>query len=122
MNALYERNNTNGIAVENIVWTNAPTGLYQIGVTNYDESCPQGLDYDLFIQIDGVNIWSESPPGKANKWNEYAAGLAIYEGVVLTNTNTYELFSFFYTGDGGTATMWGSDFFVLPEHLNLPKD
>ena len=44
-----------GLAVENISWITAPSGNYQILVKNYG-SCTPGMDYKLYVQIDGQYI------------------------------------------------------------------
>ena len=42
----------NGLAVENISWITAPSGNYQILVKNHS-GCPTGMDYKVYVQIDG---------------------------------------------------------------------
>merc|ERR1712154_634289 len=37
----------NGISVENVSWTTAPAGSYQVSVKNYNKSCPT-IDYKLY--------------------------------------------------------------------------
>ena len=44
----------NGLAVENISWITAPSGNYKISVNNY--GCTPGMDYKLYVQIDGQYI------------------------------------------------------------------
>lgn len=73
----------NGLAVENIAWITAPAGLYRIGVTNYDE-CSPGVDYKLYVQIDGVTTsYERTAPAD--------------------DDTTYEVLSFYYSGNGRSA-------------------
>ena len=72
--------NANGLAVENISWITAPAGLYRIGVKNYG-SCSPGVDYKLYVQIDGVtSLYERTAPGGDN--------------------TMYEVLSFYYSGNG----------------------
>ena len=43
----------NGLAVENISWETGPGGTYRISVKNF-ASCIPGVDYKLYVSIDGV--------------------------------------------------------------------
>ena len=50
-----EKVGPDGLAVENISWITAPSGNYQILVNNYG-NCTPGMNYKLYVQIDGQYI------------------------------------------------------------------
>jgi len=58
----------NGLAVENISWEIGPAGTYRISVKNV-ESCTPGVDYNLYVLIDGVMTVYErtTPSGDSTK-------------------------------------------------------
>lgn len=54
---------SNGLAVENVSWNTAPAGFYRVAVKNYN-GCWPGVDYKLFVQIDGVTtVYERTAPG-----------------------------------------------------------
>ena len=92
LNADNGRVGSNGLAVENIAWTTAPSGSYRIAVTNFD-GCEMEhpnvwqpvVDYKLYVQIDGVT--------------------SVYERTVPAgDKTTYEVLSFVYSQNGRSVT------------------
>jgi len=62
----------NGLAVENISWTIGPAGTFRIAVTNFG-SCNPGVDYKLYVSIDGVlTVYERTAPSGDNTKIEVA--------------------------------------------------
>jgi len=95
--------NADGLAVENIAWVNAPAGSYRIGVKNYG-SCSPGVDYKLYVQIDGVtSLYERTAPGGDN--------------------TKYEVLSFYYSGNGRSvkAADFNTSLVALPAQAEEEK-
>ena len=59
-------------AIENVSWTSPPTGCYRVAVRNYG-SCSPGVDYKLFIRVDGVTtVYNRQAPAGDNTMYEIA--------------------------------------------------
>jgi hypothetical protein len=82
--------NSAGLAVENIAWISAPSGEYTVAVKNYGY-CSPGVDYKLYVQIDGV--------------------MSVFERVAPAGDNgKYSVLTFDYVNPNGRSVQAGVEF------------
>merc|ERR1712127_780280 len=94
---------SNGLAVENIAWTTAPSGTYRVAIRNGGGQ--QNIAYKLYVQIDGVT--------------------SVYEGTAPTDSSTkYEVVSFVYSPYGRSvkgAVDFHTSMIALPSDVEDEK-